>query len=79
MTDFLIFDQASPLRSSLLHFVDIHNLYAILSAFVWNTEYVTEIILNPVEAISSAADSSVSYLSGIFIADGMYICSLVSF
>lgn len=41
--------------------------------------YVTEILFNPVEAISSAADSSVSYLSGIFIADGMYICSLVAF
>lgn len=49
------------------------------SAFIWNTVYVTEILFNPVEAISSAADSSVSYLSGIFIADGMYICSLVAF
>lgn len=47
--------------------------YAILYAFISNTEYVTEIISNPVEAISSAADSSVSYLSGMFSADGMYI------
>ncbi|KTF92431.1 hypothetical protein cypCar_00008111 [Cyprinus carpio] len=33
-------------------------------------EYITEIIFNPREAISLAADSSVSYLSGIFSADG---------
>ncbi|XP_026085628.1 triadin-like isoform X5 [Carassius auratus] len=33
-------------------------------------EYATEIIFNPRDAISLAADSSVSYLSGIFSADG---------
>lgn len=45
--------------------------YAIISSFIWNTESITEIIFSPKKAISLAAGSSVSYLTGIFSADGM--------